>query len=99
MRTGLLTIFAVAILAALTAGSPHASETSTLNADAVQAAVSQADAEPVPAPESPTADQMAADEGESVESADTAEAPQTEGAAESDVAAGTDSAVAASPGR
>ena len=72
MKTGLLTIFAVAISAVLTAGSPYASETSTLNADAVQAADSQADAEPVPAaaapaPESPTADQMAADEGESVE--------------------------------
>ena len=49
MRTGLLTIFAVAILAALTAGSPHASETSTLNADAAETADSRADAEPEPA--------------------------------------------------
>jgi nucleoid-associated protein YgaU len=114
MKTGLVTIFAVAISAVLTAGSPYASETSTLNTDAVQAADSQADAKSVPAavapaPESPTADQMAVEEGESVESADTdietvntdvetanaAEAPQTEEAAESDVVAETDSAVAA----
>ena len=76
MKTGLLTIFAVAISAALTAGSPYASETSTLNADAVETADSQADAEPVPAaaapaPESPAADQAAADEGEGVETAPT----------------------------
>ena len=68
MRTGLLTIFAVAILAALTAGSPHASETSTLNADAAETADSRADAEPepaaaAPAPEPPAEDQAAADDG------------------------------------
>jgi nucleoid-associated protein YgaU len=107
MKTGLLTIFAVAISAALTAGSPYASKTSTLNADAAEAADSQADAEPVPAaatPESPAADQVAADEGGSVETANTAETvetantddpPQTEDVAESAVAAGADSAVAA----
>ena len=116
MKTGLLTIFAVAISAALTAGSPYASETSTLNADAAETADSQADAEPVPAtaaaaPESPAADQVAADEGESVETANTvetvetantdvetantAEAPQAEEAIEGDVAAGADSAAAA----
>jgi nucleoid-associated protein YgaU len=98
MRTGLLTIFAVAILAALTAGSPHASETSTLNADAAETADSRADAEPepaaaAPAPEPPAADQAAADEGESVETANT---PQTEEVAESDVAAGADLAAAVS---
>jgi nucleoid-associated protein YgaU len=124
MKTGLLTIFAVAISAALTAGSPHASETSTLNADAAETADAGADAEPepaaaAPAPESPAADQAMADEGQSAETADSAEpvetanaaesvetatteepvetanTPQTEEVAESDVAAGADSAVAA----
>jgi nucleoid-associated protein YgaU len=101
MRTGLLTIFAVAILAALTAGSPHASETSTPNADPAETADGRADAEPepaaaAPAPESPAADQAVADEGDSVETADpvetveTADTPQTEEVAESDVAAGAD---------
>jgi len=92
MKTGLLTIFAVAISVTLTA-SPYASEPSTLNADAAETADSRAAADPV-----------AVDEGEPVETADTvetvdaaniAEAPQTEGAAESDVARGADSAVAA----
>jgi nucleoid-associated protein YgaU len=87
MRTGLLTIFAVAILAALTAGSPHASETSTLNADAAETADSRADAEPepaaaAPAPEPPAADQAAADEGESVETADSVETAETANTAE-----------------
>jgi hypothetical protein len=100
MKTGLLTIFAVAISAALTAGNPYASETSPLTADAAETADSQAAAEPEPAaaasaPESPATDQVAADEGERVETADTADAPQTEEVAESDVAAGADSAVAA----
>jgi nucleoid-associated protein YgaU len=109
MKTGLLTIFAVAISAALTAGSLYASETSTLNADAAATADGQADAEPVPAaaapaPESPATDRVAADEGESGETADTVAAvetantddpPQTEEIAESGVAARADSAVAA----
>jgi nucleoid-associated protein YgaU len=124
MKTGLLTIFAVAISAALTAGNPHASETSTPNADAAETADSRVDAESepaaaVPAPDSPAADQAAVDEGESVETADTVEAveaantaepvettntaepvetantPQTEDAAESDIAVGVDSAAAA----
>jgi nucleoid-associated protein YgaU len=107
MKTGLLTIFAVAISAALTAGSLYASETSTLNADAAATADGQADAEPAPAaaaPESPATDRVAADEGESGETADTVEAvetantddpPQTEEVAESGVAAAADSAVAA----
>ncbi len=109
MKAGLLTIFAVAISAALTAGSLYASETSTLNADAAATADGQADAEPVPAaaapaPESPATDRVAADEGESGETADTVAAvetantddpPQTEEIAESGVAAGADSAVAA----
>ena len=78
MKTGLLTIFAVAISAALTAGSPYASETSTLNPDAAATANRQADAEPAPAatvaaPELPAADQAAVDEGESAEMADRAE--------------------------
>jgi hypothetical protein len=89
MKTGLLTIFAVAILAALTAGSPYASETSTPNADAAETADTRADA----APEPPAADQTAADEGESVEAADT---PQAEEVAESEIAAEADSVAAAS---
>ncbi len=85
MKTGLLTIFAVAIAIALTAGSLYASETSTLNAGAAESADSQAGAERVPAtvapvPESPAADPAVADEGESAETADsveTAEAAET----------------------
>jgi len=89
MKTGLLTIFAVAILAALTAGSPYASEPLTPNADAAETADTRADAEPEP----PAADQTAADEGESVETADT---PLAEEVAESEIAAEADSAAAAS---
>ncbi len=89
MKTGLLTIFAVAILAALTAGSPYASETSTPNADAAETADTRADA----APEPLAADQTVADEGESVEAADT---PQAEEVAESEIAAEADSVAAAS---
>ncbi|MFV1979144.1 MAG: LysM peptidoglycan-binding domain-containing protein, partial [Myxococcota bacterium] len=84
-------------------------ETSTLNADAAPTADGQAHAEPVPAaaapaPESPPTDRVASDEGESGETADTVAAvetantddpPQTEEIAESGVAAGADSAVAA----
>jgi len=82
MKTGLLTIFAVAISAVLTVGSPYASETSTPNADAAGTANSQADAEPAPAataavPELPAADQVAADEGESSQPADSAEPVDT----------------------
>jgi nucleoid-associated protein YgaU len=99
MKTGLLTILAVAISAALTAGSAYASETSPPSADAAQAADSWADAEPepaaaAPASESPATDQVVTDEVEPVETADTADAPQTGEAAEGDAAVGVDSAVA-----
>jgi nucleoid-associated protein YgaU len=78
MKTGLLTIFAVAISAALTAGSPHASEPSTLNADAAETADSPADAEPVPAAAAPAPEptvevQVVTDVAESVETADASE--------------------------
>ncbi len=106
MNTGLLTIFAVVISAVLTSGSLYASETSTQNTDAAEAADSQVDAElapaaAAPAPESPGVDQAAADAGDSAETVDTAEAPQTEAATEIEAAAETetsaeaDSAVAA----
>jgi nucleoid-associated protein YgaU len=107
MKTGLLTIFAVAISAALTAGSPYASETSIQNADSADTADIQAGADSVPAaaapaPELPAADPVTADEGESVETANTvvetanaAEAPQTEAIAESEVAVGAELPAAA----
>jgi nucleoid-associated protein YgaU len=104
MKTGLLTIFAVVISAVLTSGSLYASETSTQNTDAAEAADSQVDAEPAaaaPAPESPGVDQAVADAGEGAETVDTAEAPQTEAAtgieaaAETEASAEADSAVAA----
>jgi nucleoid-associated protein YgaU len=100
MNTGLLTIFAVVISAVLTSGSLYASETSTQNTDAAEAADSQVDAElapaaAAPAPESPGVAQAAADAVESAETVDTAEAPQTEAATEIDAAAEADSAVAA----
>ena len=98
MKTGLLTIFAVVISAVLTSGSLYASETSTQNTDAAEAADSQVDAElaaAAPAPESPGVAQAAADAVESAETVDTAEAPQTEAATAIEAAAEADSAVAA----
>jgi nucleoid-associated protein YgaU len=104
MKTGLLTIFAVVISAALTSGSLYASETSTQNTEAAEATDSQVDAEPAaaaPVPESPDVDQAAADSGEGAETVDSTEAsqaesaPEIEAAAETEAVAETDSAVAA----
>jgi nucleoid-associated protein YgaU len=89
MKTGLLSIFAAAIAAALTAGSPSASETSTLNADAAAAANGQADAEltlaaSVAVPELPAANQPAVDESESADMADTVDTADTVDMADTD---------------
>jgi nucleoid-associated protein YgaU len=86
MKTGLLTIFAVAISAVLTSGSPFASEPSAPDADAAEVAADPADAEfaPVaaaPAPESTGVDSGVADAGESAETATAADASQPEAAA------------------
>jgi nucleoid-associated protein YgaU len=95
MKTGLLTIFALAISAALTAGSPYASETSTPNADAAETADSRVDAESepeaaIPAPDSPAADQAAVDVGESFETDGTGEVVEAANIAESVEAVNTD---------
>jgi len=102
MKTGLLTIFAVAISAVLTAGSPYASETSTPNVDAAETADTRVDAESepaaaIPAPDSPAADQVAVDEGESVETAGTVEAVEAANIAEPVQTANTDVDTANTP--
>jgi nucleoid-associated protein YgaU len=98
MKTGLLTIFAVVISAVLTSGSLYASETSTLETDAAESADIQVDAElaPAPAPESPGAEQVAADAGASAETANAAEAAtEVEAAVATGAAVEADSAIAA----
>jgi nucleoid-associated protein YgaU len=92
MKTGLLMIFAVVATAVLTAGSLHASETPTQDAEAAATANSQVDAEPAPAaaaPESPVEDAVVNQAADTVETADTVEAADTIEAADTVEAADT----------
>jgi len=79
MRTGLLTIFAVAISAALTAGSPRAGETSAPDPDAVELADAPVEVDPVSAasePESTAVDREVAESVDGVEVPGAAETAQ-----------------------
>jgi nucleoid-associated protein YgaU len=100
MRTGLLTIFAVAISAVLTSGNLYASEPTSPAEGAAEVAASPQDAAPapaaaVPASAAPAADSAAVAATDTAEPADAAAMPQADANAATEASAGTDSAVGA----